>query len=59
MVSSQFYSGMKPNKSVRTDEELNKVKTMVKTGNYNHPELVVLPESEIQRMKVRQIVKAE
>jgi hypothetical protein len=40
-----FNSGVKPNKSVRTDEELNKVKTMVKTGNYNHPELVVLPGS--------------
>jgi hypothetical protein len=25
---------------------------MVKAGNYNHPELVVLPESEILRMKV-------
>lgn len=25
---------------------------MVKTGNYNHPELVVLPEQEILRMKV-------
>lgn len=26
---------------------------MVKAGNYNHPELVVLPGSEILRMKVQ------
>jgi hypothetical protein len=29
---------------------------MVKTGNYNHPELVVLPQSDVQRMKVLQHV---
>lgn len=45
-------SGAKPNKSGRNDEELKKVTSMVKAGNYNHPELVVLPESEVLRMKV-------
>jgi hypothetical protein len=32
---------------------------MVKAGNYNYPELVVLPESEIVRMKVPPPIHSE
>ena len=52
LVRHVLISGIKQNKPKRSEEEFNKVTTMVKEKNYNHPEIGVLKESEIQRMKV-------
>ena len=48
--------GIKP---TSTGEELNKVKVMAKSGNYNHPDLVVFPEQEILHTKNHATVKSK
>lgn len=37
-----FNEGIKPNRSQRNEEELNKVTKMVKEKNYNHPEIALV-----------------
>ena len=45
-------AGIRTNKPQQNQEELKKVTQMVKSKNYNHPEIGVLKDSELQRMKV-------
>lgn len=42
----------KNHKNPQKDPVLNKIKEQVKVGDYSHPDLVVIPESELIRMKV-------
>ena len=46
-------AGIRNKKPERTDEELKKVTEMVKNKNYNHPEVAILKENDLLRMKVR------
>lgn len=45
--------GIRTKKPERTEEELKKVTEMVKSKNYNHPEVGVLRENDLLRMKVQ------
>lgn len=45
--------GIRTVKPERTEEETRKVTEMVKNKNYNHPEIGVLRQNELERMKVR------
>ena len=53
--------GIRTKKPERTDEELKKVTDMVKNKNYNHPEIGVLKEDDLLRMKetIRKPTKEE
>lgn len=53
--------GIRKNKPERNDEELKRVTEMVKNKNYNHPEIGVLYENDLQRMKetIRKPTKEE
>lgn len=43
--------GIRKKKPEKTEAELKKVTEMVKNKNYNHPEIGVISEGDLQRMK--------
>lgn len=47
--------GIRTKKPERTEEEIKKVTEMVKNKDYNHPEIGILKETDLQRMKVHKI----
>lgn len=46
------YAGIRTAKPEKTEEESRKVAEMVKGKNYNHPEIGILRQNELERMKV-------